>query len=147
MQDLDVLSEPKYKVHKNKSLVNKNTIPAQLMHCQRALNCNSLLEGGQIRVASGGARVVDEGQVLRNVSVRPIGEEQVQQSLVATVKASLFHGKVQELSVSVHVGFVHKHSGVEAVWPADIRGSRQLLPLKELIGVLQDLSGGIVTRS
>lgn len=112
------------------------------MHCQRALNCNSLLEGGQIRVASGGARVVDEGQVLRNVSVRPIGEEQVQQSLVATVKAALFHGKVQELSVRVHVGFEHKHSGVEAVWPADIRGSRQLLPLKELIGVLQDLLWG-----
>lgn len=109
------------------------------MHCQIALNCNSLLEGGQIRVTSGGARVVDEWQVLRNVSVRPIGEEQVQQSLVATVKASLFHGKVQELSVSVHIGFEHKHSGVEAVWPAYIRGSGKLLPLKQLIAVLQDL--------
>lgn len=100
---------------------------------------HSLLEGRQIRVAGGRARVVDEGQVLLDVSVRPVGEEQVQQSLVAAIEAALLHGKVQQLGIGVHVGRVHEHARVEAVWPADVGRRGQLLTLKQLIGVLQHL--------
>lgn len=100
---------------------------------------HSLLEGRQIRVAGGRARVVDEGQVLLDVSVRPVGEEQVQQSLVAAIEAALLHGKVQQLGIGVHVGRVHEHARVEAVWPADVGRRGQLFTLKQLIGVLQHL--------
>lgn len=77
--------------------------------------------------------------MLGDVAVRPVGEEQVQQALIAAIEASLFHGKVQQLAVRVHAGLVHKHARVEAVGPTDIGGRRQLLALKQLIGVLQDL--------
>lgn len=105
---------------------------------------NSLLEGGQIRIASRRTRIVDERQVLCDISVGPVGEEQVQQSLVATVKAALLHGKVQQFGVRVQAGLVHKHTGVEAVWPADIRGGRKLFAFKELIGVLQHLNSCVI---
>lgn len=81
--------------------------------------------------------------MLLNVRRRPVGKELIQQTLVTAIEAAILYGKLCDLGKSVHARFEHKHAGIEAIRPADIRSSRQFLALEELIAVLQDLRNQI----
>lgn len=70
---------------------------------------------------------------------RPVMEEQIQQTLVATVKAALADGERRQLGKLIGARTVHKHARVEAIRPADIGSGGQLFALEQLVAVLQDL--------
>lgn len=75
-----------------------------------------------------------------NVLRRPIGKERIQQTLIATVKASLCHGEFGQFGECVHARLVHVHARIEAVWPTYIGSGRQFFPFEELIAILQNLN-------
>lgn len=60
-------------------------------------------------------------------------------SWIPTIKAAFLLTVCQELPVGVLGGTVDKHARVEAVWPARVRSSWQLLPLKQFIYICQNL--------
>jgi len=68
--------------------------------------------------------------MLLDVRRRPVAEELVQQALVAAIEAAVLHGELCDLAEGVNAGSEHKHAGVEAVRPADIRSGRQFLALE-----------------
>ena len=61
-----------------------------------------------------------------------------------TVKAAVLYGEVEQCLVRLCGRCVHKHAGVEAVRPASVRGSGELLTVKQLVYVLDNLIGGKV---
>ena len=60
-----------------------------------------------------------------------------------TIKAAVPQGVIQEAGVGVKGRSEDKHAGVEAVGPAGIRSCRQLVSLKQLVHVAQDLRGHV----
>lgn len=70
---------------------------------------------------------------------RPVMEEQIQQTLVATVEAALADGESRQLGELIGARTVHKHARVKAIRPADVGSSGQLFAFEQLVAVLQDL--------
>lgn len=60
-----------------------------------------MFQSGQVGVEGGRSNVVEERQMLANISTRPVREERVQQTLVATIKAAAFLCEGDELAEGV----------------------------------------------
>lgn len=52
-----------------------------------------------------------------------------------TVKAAVFRAILEQFAVRLQRRAIDKHPGVEAVWPAGIRGGGQLFSVEQLIDV------------
>lgn len=124
MQNLNLISEPERHIHEYRVASSAR---------------NLLFECGQIAIGSIGRNIVDKWQMLLNICGRPIAKELIQQTLIAAIEAAILHCKLCDLAEGVHAGFEHKDARVEAVWPADIWSSGELVALKQFIAVLQHL--------
>ncbi len=63
--------------------------------------------------------------------------------LFLTVEGAGGDGKVQQARVGLERGSEHEHARVEAVWPADIGSSWELLACEQVVDVLQHEAVGV----
>lgn len=70
--------------------------------------------------------------------------QNIELNIILTVKTAAFLCKCDELRKCVSRGRENEHTGIEAVRPADIRCSGQLLAFEQLIAVLDHLTTNIL---
>ena len=92
--------------------------------------------GGEVRVGGAGHHVVGEGEVSGDVPGGPGAVEGVQQTLVPAVEGAAGHRVLDQLPEGVEVGPEDEHAGVEAVGPPGVGRGGELLPVEQLVRVL-----------
>lgn len=97
-----------------------------------------LFKGRQIAVGGAESEIVTKWQSSRGITSTPIRKILIKQSLVTTIKASDRLSHLQKVLIRLEAGFADKEARVEAIRPAHIWGSRELIPLLEkFINVFQ----------
>lgn len=95
------------------------------------------LESRCIAVGHVGHHIVNEWQVVLDVFCGPVTPVEIQKTLVSTIKAAALSRQVHEIPEGFHGGLKDKYTCVETIGPADVRGSGQLLSIKQFIHILQ----------
>lgn len=94
---------------------------------------HSLLVGWQVGVCCRSDHVEHKRDTL------PVREECVQKALISTIKAATGLRMLEEACIGVLGWHKHKHTGVKAIWPANITHCSQLRVGEELIRILHTL--------
>lgn len=76
----------------------------------------------------------------RDIFMRPVWEEGIQQSLIAAIKTSLSCCKFNQFVECVQAGSEYKNAGIETIWPANIWSCGQFFSIEKFVCVLKDLS-------
>ena len=93
--------------------------------------------GWEVRVGGTGHHVVGEGEMSGDVPGGPGAVEGVQETLVPTVEGAAGHRVLDQLPEGVEVGPEDEHAaGVEAVGPPGVGRGGELLPVEQLVRVL-----------
>lgn len=97
-------------------------------------------EGRHVGVGSRGVNVVPEWQDSIDRFCRPVGEEVIEEALIAAVEAALILGEFDQIVEGIDRRLEDENAGVEAAWPAAISNCGDFITLEEIVDVLDDKS-------